>query len=62
MQSQAPTDPYNYPFLQKTETMYLSTISTSYLIQAKWISSPPTPIMQGTPLSNDMTSKALTPK
>jgi len=28
-------DPYNYPFIQKGNTMYLSTISTSFPNQAK---------------------------
>lgn len=28
MQNTGMTDPYNYPFLKKDETMYLSTIST----------------------------------
>jgi hypothetical protein len=27
------TDPYNHPFLQKDNTMYLSTISNFFLIQ-----------------------------
>lgn len=29
------TDPYNYPFLKKDETMYLSTISNNLLTLAK---------------------------
>ncbi len=33
-------DPYNYPFVQKDNTMYLSTISTSKFIQLKMISAP----------------------
>ena len=32
-------DPYNYPFLQKNETMYLSTISIGFIMQANKISS-----------------------
>ncbi len=31
-------DPYNYPFIQKDNTMYLSTISTIRLKQLKTIS------------------------
>lgn len=30
-----PVDPYNYPFLKKDETMYLSTISNCLLIQPR---------------------------
>lgn len=30
-------DPYNYPFIQKDNTMYLSTISTLSIIQLKMI-------------------------
>lgn len=32
------TNPYNYPFIQKDNTMYLSTISTSLFIQPSKIS------------------------
>lgn len=36
---QTTQDPYNYPFLKKDETMYLSTISNPLFIQLKMISS-----------------------
>lgn len=35
---QTQTDPYNYPFLQKDQTMYLSTISINiFNVQVKMI-------------------------
>ena len=40
MELQATTDPYNYPYLQKTQTMYLSTISNLYLMKVSKISNP----------------------
>ncbi len=33
-------DPYNYPFLKKDETMYLSTISNCPIMQQRMTSSP----------------------
>lgn len=50
----ATTDPYNYPSLQKTQTMYLSTISNSILTKANKTSSPPNPILCATPHSREM--------
>ena len=55
METQSTVDPYNYPFLKKTETMYLSTISTCFLIQAKMTLNHLRAHMLGIPLFSVMT-------
>ena len=55
------TDPYNYPFIKKDNTMYLSTICTFHLMQLNWMSRSKNLIIDS-PLFYNMISMELHPR